>query len=69
MRFRLERGFLNRLRHSMAEDDEARTKHNAAKRWVSAVNNWGHLERWAFHACRTPRMIGRELKCLQGAET
>ena len=46
------------------EDDEVRAKHNAAKRWVSAVNNWGELGTWAFHVCRDPQQLGRELKHL-----
>jgi type III restriction enzyme len=44
------------------EDDETRAKHTAAKRWVSAVNNWGQLGRWEFHVCREPQQLGRELK-------
>ena len=49
------------------EDDEVRAKHTAAKRWVSAVNNWGQLGRWEFHVCREPQQLGRELKYLLGA--
>jgi type III restriction enzyme len=36
------------------EDDQARAKHAAAKRWIEAVNNWGRLGHWAFHVCRDP---------------
>jgi type III restriction enzyme len=36
-------------------------KHDAARRWVHAVNNWGKLGRWAFHVCRNPNMLEREL--------
>jgi type III restriction enzyme len=36
-------------------------KHGAAQRWVRAVNNWGKLGRWAFHVCRNPNMLDREL--------
>lgn len=43
------------------EDEETRAKHSGAKRWVSAVNNWGQLGRWAFHVCRDPQTLGREL--------
>ena len=43
------------------EDDQDRAKHQAAKRWVSAVNNWGQLGRWAFHVCKDPQMLDREL--------
>ena len=43
------------------EDDQTRAKHAAARRWVSAVNNWGQLGRWAFHVCRKPQSLAREL--------
>jgi len=36
-------------------------KFQAAHRWVSAVNNWGRMGRWAFHVCRDPQMLAREL--------
>ncbi len=41
------------------EDDQDRAKHQAAKRWVSAVNNWGELGKWVFHVCRDPRCWGK----------
>jgi type III restriction enzyme len=47
------------------EDDQDRAKHQAAKRWVSAVNNWGKLGRWAFHVCKDPQMLGTELEWLK----
>jgi type III restriction enzyme len=47
------------------EDDQDRAKHQAAKRWVSAVNNWGQLGRWTFHVCKDPQMLGRELEWLK----
>jgi type III restriction enzyme len=37
------------------EDTDA--KHQAARRWVSAVNNWGKLERWDFLVCRDPQKL------------
>jgi type III restriction enzyme len=43
------------------EDDQTKAKHNAAKRWVSAVNNWGHLGEWIFHVCRNPQLLDKEL--------
>ena len=46
------------------EDDETKAKHNAARRWASAVNNWGELGRWAFHVCRDPQQLQRELRFL-----
>jgi type III restriction enzyme len=46
------------------EDDKTKAKHGAAKRWVAAVNNWGKLGRWAFHVCRDPTMLEREIAYL-----
>ncbi len=44
------------------EDDQDRAKHQAAQKWVSAVNRWGKLGVWAGpHVCRDPQMLGREL--------
>ena len=46
------------------EDEEDRAKHEAAKRWVRAVNNWGQLGQWSFYVCKDPAMLGRELAYL-----
>jgi type III restriction enzyme len=46
------------------EDDQDRAKHEAAQRWVSAVTHWAQLGRWAFHLCRDPRQLDRELEWL-----
>ena len=46
------------------EDEQDRQKHEAARRWVEAVNNWGEMGRWLFHTCRNPQMLGRELEGL-----
>jgi len=43
------------------EKDEDRQKHVGANRWVSAVNHWGRLGRWAFHVCRDPQLLGQDL--------
>jgi type III restriction enzyme len=40
---------------------ENEAKHQAAKRWVSAVNNWGKLGRWDFFPCRDPQRLGVEI--------
>ena len=48
------------------EDDQDKAKHTAAKRWVTAVNNWGQLGKWAFHVCRNPQLLDREMKYLVG---
>jgi type III restriction enzyme len=61
-----EPDFIVRLRNSMNvvleikgkqyEDTDA--KHQAAKRWVSAVNHWGRLGQWDFLVCREPQRLG-----------
>ncbi|MGD0389423.1 MAG: hypothetical protein ABSC42_10765 [Tepidisphaeraceae bacterium] len=43
------------------EDDQTKAKHNAARRWVDAVNNWRELGQWHFHVCRDPQMLDKEL--------
>ncbi len=43
------------------EPDQALAKHEAAKRWVSAVNNWRELGTWRFHVCRDPQRLRHEL--------
>ncbi len=43
------------------EDDRTKAKHNAAKRWVAAVNNWGKLGKWIFHVCRNPQVLDKEI--------
>lgn len=44
------------------EREKDRAKHQAAQRWVSAVNHWGHLGRWAFLVCRDPQQLGSRIK-------
>ncbi len=44
------------------EDDQDRAKHQAAQRWVAAVNHWGKLGRWAFAVCRDPQLLNLELE-------
>lgn len=46
------------------EDEQDRAKHEAAHRWVTAVNNWGKLGKWVFHLNRDPQMLSQELKWL-----
>ena len=43
------------------EHPETPIKHEAAKRWVSAVNNWGKLGYWDFLVCWDPQRLGDEL--------
>ena len=46
------------------EDNQDKAKHDAAKRWKSAVNNWGQLGMWGFHVCRNPQLLEKELEYL-----
>ena len=43
------------------EDDQDRAKHQAARRWITAVNNWGRLGAWDFLVCRDPQMLPQDL--------
>lgn len=65
---RLSNGMTLILEIKGQEKAEEPAKHQAAKRWVAAVNNWGRCGRWAFHVCRDPQMLGRELRHLFPAE-
>ena len=64
-----EPDFLVRLQNNITlileikgyEDAQDKAKHDAAKRWVSAVNNWGQLGVWDFHVCRNPQLLEKEL--------
>ena len=40
---------------------ETPIKHEAAKRWAAAVNNWGKLGYWDFLVCWNPQRLGEEL--------
>ncbi|MCK6555103.1 DEAD/DEAH box helicase family protein [Candidatus Binatia bacterium] len=50
------------------EDNHDRAKHQAARRWVAAVNNWGREGRWGLHVCRDPQVLGRELEHLASGQ-
>ncbi len=43
------------------KNDQDRAKHQAARRWVTAVNNWGRLGTWDFRECRDPQMLPKLL--------
>jgi type III restriction enzyme len=51
------------IKGMLTEEDKA--KHEAARRWRAAVNNWGKLGRWDFHVCRDPQLLERELAYLR----
>jgi len=46
------------------EDEQTKAKHEAAKRWVEAVSNWGRMGRRHFHVCRNPNLLASELRSL-----
>lgn len=50
------------------EDNQTTAKHDGARRWVRAVNNWGRLGRWDFHVCRNPQTLQQELAYLARSE-
>ncbi len=50
------------------ETEQDRAKHAGAKRWVSAVNNWGDLGKWDFHVCKDPQQLRHELAFLGGGK-
>jgi type III restriction enzyme len=41
--------------------EETEAKHQAVKRWVSAVNNWAKLGRWDFLVSREPQELGAKI--------
>jgi hypothetical protein len=49
------------------EDTDA--KHQAARRWISAVNYWGRLGEWDFLVCRQPQRLREELAKLVAGRT
>jgi type III restriction enzyme len=48
------------IKGMLTEQDKA--KHEAAKKWVEAVNQWGKLGKWGFHVSRDPQVLGQELR-------
>jgi hypothetical protein len=43
------------------EDNQDKAKHDAARRWISAVNKWSQLVRWQLHVCRSPQTLEKQL--------
>ena len=41
--------------------DDTAAKHQAAQRWVTAVNHWGRLGKWDFLVCRDPQLLSLQL--------
>lgn len=44
--------------------EEAEAKHQSARQWVNAVNNWGRLGQWAFLVCHDPQRLAEGLSQL-----
>ncbi len=61
---RLTNGLTVLLEIKGFENNQDRAKHDAARRWAKAVNNWGQLGQWAFHVCKNPQVLGKELEHL-----
>lgn len=49
------------------EDAQTTAKHQAARRWVAAVNNARKHGQRAFHVCRDPQVVEKELRWLRTA--
>jgi type III restriction enzyme len=47
-----------------AADAQDAAKHQAARRWVDAVNRWGKLGRWDFAVCRDPQELPMQIALL-----
>lgn len=56
------------LEMKVGEIDHDQAKYQAARRWVSAVNNWGRLGRWDFMVCRDLLALPKMLAKLPGRE-
>lgn len=62
-----EPDFIVRLRNSVSvvleikgkQHEDTDAKHQAAKRWVSAVNHWGRLGEWDLMVCREPQRLSQ----------
>ncbi len=60
-----EPDFIVRLRNAVnvvveikgKQHEDTDAKHQAAKRWVSAVNHWGRLGEWDFLVCYEPQRL------------
>lgn len=65
-----EPDFIVRLRNSVnlvleikgKQHEDTDAKHQAAKRWVCAVNYWGRLGKWDFLVCRDPQQLGAKIR-------
>jgi len=53
------------IKGKQLEDTDA--KHQAAKRWIAAVNHWVRLGEWDFLVCREPQRLCEEFEKLVAA--
>ena len=51
---KMQNGTMLLLEIKGQEDNQDKAKHDSARRWVSAVNNWAKLGKWDLHVCRRP---------------
>ena len=65
---KLRNGSMILLEMKGAEFDMDHAKYQAARRWVSAVNNWGRLGKWDFMVCKDPLALPGMLARLPGRE-
>ncbi len=65
---RLTNGLTLLLEIKGEEREKDRAKHQAAQRWVSAVNHWAQLGQWAFHVCKNPQRVIEEIKPLASSK-
>jgi len=61
---RLHSGLIVLLEVKGFEDAQTAAKHQAARRWVAAVNNAKEHGTWAFHVTREPALVEKELAFL-----
>jgi type III restriction enzyme len=66
---RLTNGVTLLLEIKGMEDNQDKAKHDAARRWISAVSNWGQLGRWQLHVCRSPQTLEKQLMALRPVAT
>jgi len=64
---RLSNGLLVLLEIKGFIDEQTRAKHAAARKWVTAVNNWGEQGKWEFHECLDPQTLESEMGTLASA--
>lgn len=62
---RLKNGVTLVLEIKGQSHDDTDAKHQAARRWVAAVNHWGRLGVWDFWVCRDPQELGRKVDAMQ----